>query len=73
MPAWAMLSDLPSWLEADQPNWVIIVVGVATLILEVWMLIEAIILWPKVKGVMESVAPVGGRQPHAEAAGGSGA
>ncbi len=57
MPAWAMLSELPGWLDADQPNWVVIVVGIATLLLEVWMLVEAIILWPKVKGVVESVVP----------------
>ena len=56
MPAWAMLSDLPKWLAEDQPNWVVIVVGIATLILEAWMLVEAVILWPKVKGVAESVA-----------------
>jgi carbon starvation protein len=56
MPAWAMLSDLPNWLAEDQPNWVVIVVGIATLVLEAWMLVEAVILWPQVKGVAESVA-----------------
>jgi carbon starvation protein len=56
VPAWAMLSDLPRWLEAENPNWVVIVVGVSTLVLEGWMLVEAVILWPKVKGVVEAVA-----------------
>ncbi len=56
VPAWAMLSDLPDWMAAEDPNWVVIVVGVSTLILEGWMLIEAMILWPKVRGVIESVA-----------------
>ncbi len=53
MPAWAMLSDLPTWFKEENPNWVVIVVGVSTLVLEAWMLVEAIILWPKVKGVLE--------------------
>jgi carbon starvation protein len=53
MPAWAMLSDLPTWFQEENPNWVVIVVGVSTLVLEAWMLVEAIILWPKVKGVLE--------------------
>ena len=55
VPAWAMLAELPRWINADQPNWVAIVVGVATLLLEAWMLVEAIILWPRVKGVVETV------------------
>lgn len=56
VPAWAMLSDLPTWMSAEHPNWVVIVVGVSTLILEGWMLVEAVILWPKVRGVLEAVA-----------------
>jgi carbon starvation protein len=57
MPAWAMLSDLPGWLEAEDPNWVVIIVGVSTLLLEGWMLVEAAILWPKVKGLLEESIP----------------
>jgi carbon starvation protein len=53
MPAWAMLSDLPTWFNAENPNWVVITVGISTLLLEAWMLVEAIILWPKAKGVLE--------------------
>lgn len=56
VPAWAMLSDLPKWIASENPNWVVIVVGAATLLLEIWMLIEAAILWPKVRGVLESMA-----------------
>ena len=58
VPAWAMLSDLPSWVNADHPNWIVIFVGSATLALEAWMIVEAAILWPKVKGVLEAAAPV---------------
>jgi len=58
MPAWAMLSELPGWLNAEDPNWLVIVIGASTLVLEAWMLVEAIILWPKVKGVIEPEAVV---------------
>ena len=53
VPAWAMLSELPNWLAAENPNWVVIGVGIATLVLEAWMLVEAIILWPRVRGILE--------------------
>jgi carbon starvation protein len=41
----------------DQKNYVLIFIGLATLALEVWMVIEAILLWPKVKGVLEQQLP----------------
>ena len=59
MPAWAMLSDLPRWLDpADgNVNWVVVVVGVATLALEAWMIVEAALMWPQAKGVLEEALP----------------
>ncbi|MDF1839834.1 MAG: carbon starvation protein A [Rubripirellula sp.] len=59
VPAWAMLSDLNKWFNSEQPNWIVILFGITTLLLEGWMLVEAIIIWPKVKGVLElsAVAP----------------
>ena len=56
MPAWAMLTDLPAWYQQQPRNWIVIVIGAATLLLEAWMLIEAAILWPRAKGVLESVS-----------------
>ena len=67
MPAWAMIwqlfiqnpGDAPGWLASDSPNWVLIIVAIATLALEVWMIVEAVILWPKVRGRVEaSLHPV---------------
>jgi carbon starvation protein len=58
IPAWAMLTDLPKWINSDDPNWVIIVIGISTLALEAWMLLEAVLMWPQVKGIAES-APTG--------------
>ncbi|NNE00137.1 MAG: hypothetical protein HKN47_22690, partial [Pirellulaceae bacterium] len=65
VPAWAMLSDLPKWIDADQPNWVAIVIGVSTLVLEAWMLVEALVLWPKVRGVVEVVPAKAGQAGQA--------
>ncbi len=65
MPAWAMGYQLfvkginmdTSWLGADKPNWILIVIALATLILEAWMVVEAVLLWPRVKGVLEPLLP----------------
>lgn len=55
MPAWALLTDLARWWDKGQ----FILVGVAVLMLalEVWMIIEALLLWPKANGVMEKALP----------------
>lgn len=69
VPAWAMLSDLPKWLSAENPNWVVIIVGISTLALEAWMLVEAAILWPKVKGITESAPSLSAPAPTAGTSG----
>lgn len=38
-------------------NWLLFGIGVATIALEIWMIIEAIIAWPKAKGVLEPELP----------------
>ena len=70
MPLWAMLHQMfitavgaeQSWLERG--DWVLMAVGVATVALEVWMIVEALLLWPRVRGVLEKplppLAPAGG-------------
>jgi len=69
MPAWAMLVLLPEWLSADALNWPLIVIAVATLVLEVWMVIEAVLMFPRVKGVLEQALP-GAGEGEAEVVGG---
>jgi carbon starvation protein len=61
MPAWAMVwlifiadGPNPGWAFSDSPNWVLIAIAVATLLLEAWMLVEAALLFPKVRGVVEA-------------------
>jgi len=58
MPAWALIPQLHEWLNPPagvSPNYILIAVAGLTLMLEVWMVIEAILLWPKVRGELEGV------------------
>ena len=43
------------WLALQQ--WHLVFIGVATVALEVWMITEALIAWPKAKGVLEPSLP----------------
>ena len=63
IPMWAMIwqvfiggADTPSWLS--QGKWLLVGIAVATLVLEVWMIIEAIKLFPRAKGIIEANAIV---------------
>ncbi|MEM9108667.1 MAG: carbon starvation CstA family protein, partial [Planctomycetota bacterium] len=56
------LPDKATWLAAwlaypavffREANWVLIIMAVATLVLEAWMLVEAALLFPKARGVLE--------------------
>ncbi|MDF1850843.1 MAG: carbon starvation protein A [Verrucomicrobiales bacterium] len=51
-------------------NWLLVGIGIGTMVLQIWMIIEAILAWPKAKGVLEeqleplpasSFQPEGGR------------
>ncbi len=70
MPAWAMLAELPRWLSpaavtdattglttTPSVNWTVVVIAIATLALEFWMLVEAALLWPTARGVLEETLP----------------
>lgn len=58
LPAWAMTLQAfvgeKSWLM--QGNWLLVGIAVTTLVLEAWMVIEAIKLFPKTKGLIEDNA-----------------
>ena len=38
-------------------NWLLVAIGCATLILQVWMIVEALTAWPKARGILESPLP----------------
>lgn len=43
------------WLALQQ--WHLVFIGLATMALEIWMITEALIAWPKAKGVLETPLP----------------
>jgi carbon starvation protein len=59
LPAWALCYQLfhrslgaeTSWLR--QGDWVLAGFALVTLAVEVWMIIEAVRMWPRIKGVLE--------------------
>lgn len=61
MPLWAMTwqlfvggADNPSWIS--QGKWTLVAIGLATLVLETWMIVEAALMFPRAKGVLEQNA-----------------
>lgn len=59
MPMWAMIHQLfssPGWLVGDKPDYLLGGIGLAAIVLEIWMIIEAVRLFPKAKGVLEENA-----------------
>ena len=60
MPAWAMgyqlFSQESGWIAEKQKNWPLIVIAIATLAFEAWMIVEAVLLMPRVKGMLETDA-----------------
>jgi carbon starvation protein len=61
MPAWAMIHNLfnkeNGWAYNLENNGHLFLIGLAILILQIWMVIEALIIWPKAKGILEKTLP----------------
>ncbi len=73
MPAWALLWQLfnqasgwfwPFWsMFSGQAAWqwenehLLFGIGIATLILQAWMVVEGVLLWPRAKGILEEALP----------------
>lgn len=55
MPGWALMVDVQKWVAGG--SWLLVAVGVLMLAIEAWMIVEAFLLWPKVKGVLEEALP----------------
>lgn len=58
MPLWAMTWQVaigsagdPAWLFGKK--WLLATIAIVTIALEIWMIVEALLLFPKVRGVME--------------------
>lgn len=59
LPAWAMLCNIftPEIGWYFQGDWLLVGFGIGTLALQIWMVVEAILIWPKVRGVAEEPLP----------------
>ena len=55
MPAWAMIAQIPKWIESEQ--YLLVFIATVALLLEAWMIVEAFLAWPKAKGVLEEALP----------------
>lgn len=58
MPAWALLWQMfnpEGWVA--QGDWLLVGFGVVITLLQGWMMVEAILLWPRVRGVAENPLP----------------
>ncbi len=62
MPMWAMgwqvfvgSADQPRWLlpAVGATNWPLALIGIASIAIEIWMMVEALLVWPRVRGVIE--------------------
>ncbi len=54
LPAIAMSVNLRNFAEAG--NWLLFVFGFATILIEIWMIAEALSVWKKSKGILEDSA-----------------
>ena len=59
LPVWALLVQMfaPEQGWWDKQQWVLFSFAAITLGLQVWMVIEGILLWPRVQGVLEEALP----------------
>ena len=68
MPAWALSWQLfnsqSGWLTADK-NYLLGSIGLGTLCLQVWMVVEGLMIWRSARGVLEEALPPLEGQPAA--------
>ena len=61
LPAVAMSVQLfvgkGAWLTGETPNYLLASIGLLTLVLQGWMIVEALIAWPKARGMLEAALP----------------
>ena len=60
LPGWALIWQLfnenSGWCWRPEKR-LVAIIGLITLGLQIWMVIEAMIMWPKAKGVLEDALP----------------
>ncbi|MEX2016289.1 MAG: carbon starvation CstA 5TM domain-containing protein, partial [Candidatus Hydrogenedentales bacterium] len=67
LPFWAMWSQIFGWYRNG--DWLLVGIGVALEILQVWMIVEAALMWNRARGVAPAPLPPllerAGESPHA--------
>jgi carbon starvation protein len=53
--AWQMFNAQTGWLVKE--NYLLLAVGAATLVLQAWMVVEGLLIWPRSRGVIEEALP----------------
>ncbi|QDT34341.1 carbon starvation CstA family protein [Thalassoglobus polymorphus] len=70
MPALALIWQMKGWLTAEEPNYVLFSFGALILGLQIWMVIEGYLMWPKAKGELERQLPPLAEKPTVATVGG---
>jgi carbon starvation protein len=73
VPAWGLCWNMfhrGGWLNRSEPNYLLSGFGIAILALQAWMVVECLILFPRIRGVLEDALPPLPKPRPAEAAGG---
>lgn len=65
LPAWAMIHQVVGWYQTEK--WLLVAIGVSVEVLQVWMVIEGLLMWNRAKGILPEPLP-----PLATAAAGAG-
>lgn len=55
LPAWAMTYQIVGWVGSG--SWLLVFFGIAIEVLQVWMLVEGLLMWNKAKGVLPEPLP----------------
>ncbi len=55
MPASAMVVQIIDWWHKG--SYLLVFIAGATLALEAWMIVEAILMWPRARGILEEALP----------------
>ncbi len=55
--SWQLFNGTSGWIWSFSTNKLLAVIGLLTLVLQVWMVVEAILIWPKARGILEEALP----------------
>jgi carbon starvation protein len=57
LPAWAMIAQIMGWLQQDPVDWRLVGFGVLLELLQVWMIVEGLLMWNRAKGILPEPLP----------------